>query len=205
MSDLHIEEQGYTVLNKFIKHNNIPYKNVLLDGEDPRVVSVDRYPKQDEAKLGTLHQLKFKDERYCDESCGDFVCVRFDLEEPHVVIMIELKQRVVLVMKPEEVPEDGKTLNEVPLLYPVQYDEFLGLKTYDYYTGFPDNPMYGYVLRLDACSGTPYGVLLEYDADSMRFVLLDETRCLTKTGLVPKKQAMDYLYKYIKDMIDNAT
>lgn len=141
-------------------------------------IGVDRFPEQDTSILGTTVTVSFRNMNVPDIVVDDSeladqhdifvvnaIVVRCDKEEPYQMICLT-KNYTPLVC-------DSRHWEETVMQYPIQYPEYIGIKTKDQYLR-SDEQINGITLRVD--EGEPcLTVLAEYvDENTVRFVLGDE-------------------------------
>lgn len=169
----------------------------IIDGEVPThhhimctdyvdTISGKKFPKQDEEKIGKEYNLLYRDQRYSVRNTAFFRVVRWDLEKPNVVILINVEKGIVIVSSPEFVEEDNSNIydwnnrlisNEYVHQIPIQHEMILGISCVLEYFDH-DQPIDGIILRADIANGINLAVI--YETDKKRYVLVDEVRVLLR-------------------------
>lgn len=184
-------------LHELTHHTNytIPFSNYI---------GYDQYPVQDIDLLGEERSFKYYNMKFADQEesqmsredlidphivyVGLFKILRYDIQEPYVYIAISLDYNEIIV---------GNTLdNTIPLMYPVQQSEFIGLEVDNMYPGQLERN-HAVILRCD--EGEPcLAVLMETTPKGeIRFVLGDE--CMS---LVDKDKFEERTLKNDLDIIE---
>lgn len=130
-------------------------------------------PKQDMSKLGTRITLYYLNELVNLRSKDEFTIVRWDIEDPNRVIVINDHLHIVLVSTSTEISNKYHVH-----LYPIQNNAILGIDTIDHYNKSNITNI-GKVLRCDIGGDTPHTVLYErLNLESGRLVTLEETKAI---------------------------
>ncbi len=172
-------------LNEFALNDHLPYEYRVSNIPMVRTIGFSTFPKQDETKIGTVAERFYIDEYIHKRSQAWFRVVRWDLEEPHRVILVSDANQIILVSTVEQAE-----MRKYVHTFPIQDNAYLGLHTIDKYYGTEfDYYNAGLVLRCDIGDcGNPQVVILEdIDDNTYRLVTLEETRAIC--------QPSDIVYK----------
>ena len=171
-------------------HKISHHTNVTMPHSD--YVTGSKYPEQNQDILGTTITLRyrtmyrFRNTHDNDDSPdkyeltdiieGEFIVVRFDIEEPKKIIAISRDYKVILV-------GDSDNYENQILEYPIQLQELIGLYVIDDYFEKPDRIQVKSVV-LSCDNGEPcHTVIAEFYSDTryqnaVRFILGDEVRSI---------------------------
>lgn len=147
------------------------------------------YPEQDEEQIGQTYALWYMLENDTHEKeYGEFTVVRWDNEDPGIVMLVNDNKKMILVALPEWVLPDGtetedelgrKVYNSHIHSYPTQMGEIIGLLVRDMYFKDPQYN-YGVIIRADAGGDHPQYVILEtLRDDSFRLITFKEAKAIS--------------------------
>lgn len=165
-------------------HHRTRHTNLMVPYSD--YVKGDKFPIQDLNLLDTYVDIRFRNmykvelpEEYLSKQekldprdiyTAHCRVLRCDSTEPYRMICISDTYEFIFVT-------DSRYWQETVVQYPIQFNEFIGIKVFDQYVGeIPE--IKGVTLRVD--NGEPcYSVIIEFLADNqVRFVIGDE--CFSK-------------------------
>lgn len=177
----HVKE---VILNNMIGYSDFCFSNI----EEINSIA---FPEQDEKRIGTLIPLWYMTEKYHKKESDLFRVVRWDIGNPHRVILINERLQMVLVSTPEHVIDDGTNqvddnghpvANKYIHPYPMQQYELLGVETKNRYMKDRYTNV-GMILRADVGGDKLEVVFIEaMGYGKSRFVTLEETKAVIQIG-----------------------
>lgn len=145
------KELNHIVLNEYVRFDNTLFQFT------ENINSVD-YPEQNMEMIKKEIPLWYLDERGNEKKRGLFTVIRWDLEDPNRVILVNDKMNMVLVSSTKHVIEDGTEQKDyetdLPVAnafvhhYPIQNEDLLGVNTIDRYMK-DQNTNRGIIIRAD--------------------------------------------------------
>lgn len=167
-------------LKEIVLNHYLHYEPFTVPVEEN--VTAVNLPDQDKNKLGTTISLYYLDERINLRSKGEFTIVRWDLEKPFRVIVVNDHLHMILVSNSIEIKDKYYVHS-----FPIQNNAFLGVDTIDNYHKSSIKNI-GKVLRCDVGGDIMHTVLYErLNLESGRLVTLEETKAICQRTDIAEK------------------